>query len=508
MIIYFFSYRKSNTKTDVLKNHLNISVEESKIREWEEQMNCEIEVKCGEFKTKAHRDVLSAISLYFQAYINFKGNARTIFLTEEFCSFEAICQVIKFAYYGNLEISSDNVQDLLETASYLQVELILNECETFLINSIDHSTAISFLQCAIKFNLNNLIETIVLYISENFDTFVEQNMFCSLSNKEFKFLLMQRHLSVFRKGIPVNNPELNILEAVGKTITTSQVKDITTVEDILSAILFSEIPDDDLSSIYDIHPAFHTINRSTFKTFQTRNLKERKFSNSSKILESCMSYLEVPDHLYFVKCFEEVPSINDRVKKVGLWVTKWEGWIVIGGIRVEYKSRTSVLHGIPPKARHSILSEHEFELDDDEVITSINLRSGMLTDGITFFTNYGRTYGPYGSSGGTPSFSTPSQKRGYFHSFRGIVLKGRYDHFIAIIDCTWVVFKTTNKDNDRIVKERSKFDDYIRMRVNFETDWSKHCRGSWILNSTSVMESVDSEPYEVFENKDSLSYKS
>lgn len=112
-----------------------------------------------------------------------------------------------------------------------------------------------------------------------------------------------------------------------------------------------------------------------------------------------MSYLEVPDHLNFVKCFEKVQSINDRVKKVGLWVTRWEGFIVIGGIRVEYKSRTSVLYGIPPKARHLILSEHEFELDDDEVITSINLRSGMLTDGITFFTNSGRTYGPYGSSG-------------------------------------------------------------------------------------------------------------
>lgn len=94
---------------------------------------------------------------------------------------------------------------------------------------------------------------------------------------------MQRNLSVFRKGIPVNNPELNILEAVGKTITASQVKDITIVEDILSAILFSEIPEDDLSSIYDIHPAFHTIDRSTFnKSLQTRYLKKRKFSNPQK----------------------------------------------------------------------------------------------------------------------------------------------------------------------------------------------------------------------------------
>ncbi|XP_071160513.1 kelch-like protein 22 [Mytilus edulis] len=378
-----------------------------------------------------------------------------------------MCHVIKFAYSGDLEIARDKVQDLLETASYLRVELILDECEKFLINSIDHSTAMSLLPSAIQFNLMNLIATIVMYISENFDTFVQQNLFYTLSNEKFKFLLMQRNLSVFRKGIPVNNPELHILEAVGKRLTAKQVKDYPTVLYILYSILFSEISEDDLSSIYDIYPCFHTIDRSTFTNFSVSDLKfkERKFSNSSKLLESSECYIQA-SHLKSEKSFEKVSAINDRPKKISLWVTIWERFTVIGGIRVEYHSGTNVLNGIRPKARHSIFSEHEFELDEDEVITSINLKSGMLLDSISFDTNYGRTYGPYGGNGGYPSSSSPSQIRGYFHSFRGNVLKGQnYDYYIAITDFTWVVFTEHDTDDYDHYIDLHKFDCYMKTKL-------------------------------------------
>ncbi|CAG2195189.1 unnamed protein product [Mytilus edulis] len=469
---------KSFDKPYVLKNHLSITVEENKKRDWKEQKNCDIEIRCGEFEIKAHSDVLSNVSDYFKSSSNFNKQVRKICLNDNFVSSEALCHVVKFAYSGDLEIDRDGVQDVIATASYLQVKLILDECEKFFIKSIDHSAAISLLPSAIRFNLRSLIDTIVMYVSENFDTFVEHNLFCTLLNEEFKFLLMQRNLSVFRKGIPVNNPELHILEAVGKTITANQVKDIPTVKNILSAILFSEIPEDDLSFIYDIYPAFHTIARSTFTNLPTNGLEERKFSNSSKFLERSECYLQA-SHLKKEKSFEEVSAINDRPKKVWLWVTKWERFTVIGGIRVEYQSGTNVLHGIRPKAEYSILSEHEFEMDEDEVITNINLRSGMLLDSISFETNYGCTYGPYGGNAGYPSSSSPSQIRGYFHSFRGNVLKGEYyDHFIAITNFTWVVFIESNTDDyDRPLKARSKCEDNERstslsnkFKINVEDD--------------------------------------
>lgn len=454
-----------------MKNHLNITVEENKITQWKEQKKCDIEISCRKFKTKAHSDVLSTISDYFKAYLNFNKNTSNIVLNEQFVSADALYHVVNFAYTGNLEIKSDDVQDVIATASYLQVKLILDVCEKFLINSVDHVSAVCILPFAILFDLRSLTDTIVLWISENFDKFVERNEFRILSHDDFKFLLMNTNLSVFRTGIPVDNIEINILDAVSKTLTANQIGAKSTVTDLLSEIRFSEIPTKSLSKLYDMYPAFQTLDRLTFTSLTNNDLKERTFSNSMKILEHSMIHANNPHSLYdlnFVKCFEELPSINDRPIRIELWVIRWEGIIVIGGIRVEYKSRTSVLHGIRPKARHSILSEHEFDLDDDEVITSINLQEGVLIDSLSFNTNYGRTYGPYGGNGGYPSSSSPTKIRGYFHSFRGIILKGRYDHFIANIEFVWAVFATNNTVNEkhtpsfrRNVFEGSRIDRYL-----------------------------------------------
>ncbi|CAG2234723.1 unnamed protein product [Mytilus edulis] len=302
--------------------------------------------------------------------------------------------------------------------SYLQAKHILYKCERGLINNIDDSSSISLLAFAIRFYHINLIDTTILCLSENFESFVEQNAFCRLSNEDFKFLVKNSKLSVFHKGIPIDNSELHILEVVGTTLTANQVDNIAYVKDVLSVIQFSEIPKivmNKMSYSYNTYSAFQTLDKSTFLDLKNNVHPKRKFSQILKSLEfskACVqnSHSKLPDQLQLVRYFKEISDINDRPKKFGLWITRWEGYIDIGGIQIEYKSGKSVLHGVRPKARHSILSEHEFELDEDEVITNINLRTGMLLDSISFDTNYGRTYGPYGSNGGYPSSSSSSQK--------------------------------------------------------------------------------------------------
>ncbi|CAC5379304.1 KLHL1_4_5 [Mytilus coruscus] len=340
-------------KCNIFIKRLKNDVGEKRIREWEGQNKCDIEIRCGEFKTKAHSEVLSNVSDYFKANINYNKDVHKFSINREFVSPDAFNDVICYAYTGIFEISSNKVQDSIATASYLQVKIILDECEKFLIKNIDDSSAISLLPFAIRFDLRSLIETINISISENFDSLVDRNAFTRLSHDDFKFLLMNRNLSVFQKRIPVDNPEIHIIEAVGKTLTANQVDDVSIIKDILSAIRFSDLP------------------------------------------------------------------------------KKWR----------EYSSWYS------PKAKHSIISEHEFDLDENEVITNISIRSGALIASLSFDTNYGRTYGPYGSDAGFPSSSSPPQKRGYFHSFHGMVYKGRYEYFIANIEFKWVVFETHNTDN-------------------------------------------------------------
>ncbi|XP_063418726.1 uncharacterized protein LOC134701506 [Mytilus trossulus] len=448
-------------KCDVFKTRLNVTVKAEKVREWEEQKNCDIKITCGKFTTYAHNEVLSNVSDYFKANKKFNNHESNICLKEGIVSPDALIDVINFAYTGILEIGTERLQDIIATASYLQVTLVLDACEKGLINIVDNSSFMFLLPFAFRFDLTNLISAIILRLSENFETCVDQNALCSLSNDDLKFLFMNKNLSVFRKGIPVDNPELHIIEAIGKTLTANQVNDRSFVKDILSVIRFSEIPIINLGDLYNNYPAFQTMDESAFSNLKNNVLPKRNFSKVLKRLENSKAYAKNPHHkipnqFKLVRFFEEISDISDRPRKVGLWITRWEGFTVIGGIRMEYKSKTIVLHGIRPKTNHSILSEHEFELDEDEVITNIDLRTGILLDSISFETNYGRTYGPYGSDAGYPSSSSPSQKRGYFHSFRGIVVKGRYDHYIANIECTWVVFKPHSTDYGRLLTESSK----------------------------------------------------
>ncbi|VDI57915.1 Hypothetical predicted protein [Mytilus galloprovincialis] len=413
-----------NVFMKLLKN----DVGEKKVKDWEGQNNCDIEIRCGEFKTKAHSEVLSYVSDYFKANINYNKDVQTIFINSEFVSPDVLNNVICYAYTGMFEISSNNVQDSIATASYLQVKFILDECEKFMIKNIDDSSAISLLP---------------------FDTLVDQNAFTCLSHDDFKFLLMNRNLSVFRKGIPVDNPEIHIIEAVGKTLTANQDDDVSTIKDILSAIRFSDLPKSDLNDLFQIYPVFQILDRSFFLNTTNSSLPNRTFSKPMKCFKHSIPYAshsrrKFTSRLNFMSYIKDITDVNDRPRKVWLWVTRWEGFIVIG---VNYESGENILHGILPKAKHSIISEHEFVLDENEVITNISIRSGVLIDSLSFDTNYGRTYGPYGSDGGFPSSASPPQKRGYFHSFHGMIYKGQYEYFIANIEFKWVVFETHNTDN-------------------------------------------------------------
>lgn len=130
----------------------------------------------------------------------------------------------------------------------------------------------------------------------------------------------------------------------------------------------------------------------------------------------------------------------------------------------------------------------------------------MLLYSISFFTNYGHIYGPYGSNRGILSSVSLSQKRGYFHSFGGIVLKGRFNHITANIEYAWVVFKTHNNENDSLVKE-SSLDADLFPYVHFDTE-SKYNLLRSDKHSRYSVHTVDSEPYvNIALNKHSLAYK-
>ena len=106
----------------------------------------------------------------------------------------------------------------------------------------------------------------------------------------------------------------------------------------------------------------------------------------------------------------------DRPVRFTIWVTKTEfNFDIIGGIAIEYLNGRNIMFG-KERTDSSLNSVHTFTLGDNEFITKVILGTTDHLDKITFFSNFAKTYGPYGGNGGYDQVERPPGNNGYFYS--------------------------------------------------------------------------------------------
>lgn len=88
---------------------------------------------------KAHRNVLFANSGYFRAmlvhYIQDSGRHSTASL--DIVTSEAFSTILDFIYSGKLNLSGENVIEVMSAASYLQMTDVVNFCKAYIRSSLD-----------------------------------------------------------------------------------------------------------------------------------------------------------------------------------------------------------------------------------------------------------------------------------------------------------------------------------------------------------------------------------
>ena len=94
----------------------------------------------------------------------------------------------------------------------------------------------------------------------------------------------------------------------------------------------------------------------------------------------------------------------------GQYVTGWR----IFAVRLTDRLQFRYPGGWAPARGGNVTFETEVLLDPGEYVVRVDYRSGGEVDNLSFHTNKGKTYGPYGGSGGNPgSYSvTPGEKLG------------------------------------------------------------------------------------------------
>lgn len=83
--------------------------------------------------------------------------------------------VVDFIYTGRLTISLENIEDLLQAASHLQVAEVLDFCNRFLVSELTKENCVEIGQIANTFNLRPVDLRVNLFMLENFNAVTDFN---------------------------------------------------------------------------------------------------------------------------------------------------------------------------------------------------------------------------------------------------------------------------------------------------------------------------------------------
>ena len=172
----------------------------------------DFEIICGDnVVVKAHKIVLASQTKYFEGLLR---QEETDSVRLDF-SGETVKTIVQYLYTGGLEITGENVQDLLMAANYLLITDLVSHCTKYILWNIDLSNCVEILNLADVTSNDQLIQRTLLAISSNIQEIMkkEENV-KSIPLHLFKKVLQNENLLIR------NNHGVVLSKSAGKIILT------------------------------------------------------------------------------------------------------------------------------------------------------------------------------------------------------------------------------------------------------------------------------------------------
>ena len=176
-------------------------------------------------KILAHRIVLAAFSPYFNSMFKpemTESKMDSIKLPN--MSADIICQLVDFAYTATINISGENVQELLIAADFLRVLSVRQACCDFMKDNLDATNCMQLLQFAEDSGLPELRDPAFQHSCRYFGEACLQDGFYQMTPELVAKLLASERLCVAKAGFPVEPSvqELAVLKAVIQYLKEAQ----------------------------------------------------------------------------------------------------------------------------------------------------------------------------------------------------------------------------------------------------------------------------------------------
>ena len=217
----------TNVKVCVDKTYQNQFMKSlQKLRQNDEYTD--VTLQSGDVKIPCHRNVLAAASDYFKAMFKCglkESTSDTVQLTMEP---EILRSVVDYIYTGQVELTVDNVEDLVKSADVLSLECLKATCADFMISQVDPHNCFQLCRFSTLYRLNQLQKVTRQFICAEFKTVA--------FNAEFK-VLTSSELIEFIKDDAVNVPDEDVVfEAVNGWIRHDLEKRRSSFEEIMKYV--------------------------------------------------------------------------------------------------------------------------------------------------------------------------------------------------------------------------------------------------------------------------------
>ena len=120
---------------------------------------CDVILIAGDMEIFGHRAILAACSSYFEAMFStgmLESREEKILIQE--MDSGVLGKLIDFAYTGDIELTADNVLELLSASSRLQMDAVQNLCCDYLREQLDAHNCLEIRSFAEQYGCSNLTE--------------------------------------------------------------------------------------------------------------------------------------------------------------------------------------------------------------------------------------------------------------------------------------------------------------------------------------------------------------
>ena len=436
---------------------------------YEDGKYADISLKIGPERTlRAHRAVLASFSLYFEALLgdNWKeGNKEEI----EILGFDegAVSDLIEFAYTGKINIDRDNALTLLEAANYLGIETVKKACGNFLEKVVDAKSCLGILRLADMFVMDELSSVSKKYALRHFTDVCKEDEFLCLPVNLLSDLLSEENLCVVVEDLipSVEEREKMVLESVLQYVEHDVENRKTHLAHLLGLV---RLPT--LSAEYLAEVSRNKLLESEFgeilekaKKFKMhppeKDTPDEKWATPRKFAEHVFMWGDCYANGGLVQteiecCRDEMfeDLKNDcYVTGMELWIRKWDGQDVLGGLKVYYNNGKAMVFGQDCGGTYAETARddhvhHEFHLEENERIVKAEMKWGWMIDCLAFYTNKKdkegkwKRYGPYGRNGGSFSAESAPESFGYLCGVSGAVVKSQGEAGITRLQFVWRLY--------------------------------------------------------------------